>query len=136
MRPGGVHVMLSDVKRAFFRALAKRELYVELPPEDVGYEEGYVGRLRLALYGTRDAASLWQECLSQHLADIGFTRGKSKPCVFFHAERNIHTLVHGDDYATVGTLGDLNWMKIELENKFDMKTTMVGHSLFPLKGTS
>ena len=27
----GLHVMLSDVKRAYFHALAKRELYVELP---------------------------------------------------------------------------------------------------------
>ena len=55
---GGAHIMLSDVKRAYFHALAKRELYVELPVEDAGYQEGFVGRLRLALYGTRDAASL------------------------------------------------------------------------------
>ena len=120
--------MLSDVKRAYFHALAKRELYVELPPEDIGYQPGYVGRLRLALYGTRDAASLWQECLSQHLADIGFVRGKSNPCVFYNAERNIRTLLHGDDYASIGSVDALDWMRLELENKFDMKTTIVGHS--------
>ena len=38
-----VHIMLSDVKRAYFHALAQRELYVELPPEDSGYQSGYVG---------------------------------------------------------------------------------------------
>ena len=54
-----VHIMLSDVKRAYFNALAQRDLYVELPKEDAGYREGWVGKLRLALYGTRDAAQLW-----------------------------------------------------------------------------
>ena len=103
-RDQGVHVMLSDVKRAYFHALAKRELYVELPVEDAGYQEGYVGRLRLALYGTRDAASLWQECLSQHLLDIGFVRGKSNPCVFYNADKDVRTLVHGDDYASIGSV--------------------------------
>ena len=43
-RDGGAHVMLSDVKRAYFHALAKRELYVELPVEDAACREGYVGR--------------------------------------------------------------------------------------------
>ena len=81
-RPGdGLHLMISDVKRAYFNARAERELYVELPPEDVGYKPGYVGRLALALYGTRDAASLWQETLAGHLESIGFTRGRSNPCI-------------------------------------------------------
>jgi hypothetical protein len=106
-RERGTHVMLSDVKRAYFNAKAQRELYVELPPEDVGFQEGYVGRLALALYGTRDAASLWQECLAQHLAEIGFVRGRSSPCVFFHAGRKLRTLVHGDDYASVGCVDEL-----------------------------
>ena len=64
------HIMLSDVKRAYFHALARRDLYVELPEEDPNYKPGWVGRLRLALYGTRDVASLWQECLSKHLLNI------------------------------------------------------------------
>ena len=34
--------MLSDVKHAHSHALAQRELCVELPLEDAGYEEGYV----------------------------------------------------------------------------------------------
>ena len=66
---GGAHIMLSDVERAYFHALAKRDVYVVLP--DAGYQEGLVGRMRLALYGTRDEASLWQECLSDHLVACG-----------------------------------------------------------------
>ena len=73
------HIMFSDVKRAYFYAKARRELYVEVPPEDPGYFPGALGRLRLALYGTSDAASLWQECLAQHLESVGFTKGVSNP---------------------------------------------------------
>ena len=123
--------MLSAVKRAYFHAKANRELFVELPEEDEEYQEGYVGRLALALYGTRDAASLWQECLAEHLLSIGFVRGISNPCVYYNATRQLRALVHGDDYATSGSLQDLEWMRGELEGRFEMKTTMVGHSLAP-----
>ena len=51
--------MLSDVKRAYFHAKASCELYVELPHEDPCWPADAVGRLNLALYGTRDAATLW-----------------------------------------------------------------------------
>ena len=77
------HIMLSDAKRAYFYAMATRELYVELRREDPGFDdkECMVGRLRLALYGTRDAALPWQECLAEHLAECGFVRGVLNPCV-------------------------------------------------------
>ena len=45
---GGAHIVLSNVKRAYFHALAKRELYVELPAEDAGHQEGFVGRCLLS----------------------------------------------------------------------------------------
>ena len=51
------HLMLSDVKRAYFHAPAVRELYVELPDEDPGKAQGLVGKPKLSLYGTRDAAA-------------------------------------------------------------------------------
>ena len=63
------------------------------------YGEGMLGKLKLCLYGTRDAAKGWQETLSAHLETIGFTRGRGHPCVFYHAGRDITTLVHGDDYV-------------------------------------
>ena len=42
-----------DVRRAFFHAKCRREVYVELPPEDA--EEGMYGIQNVAMYGTRDA---------------------------------------------------------------------------------
>ena len=112
-RDGGANILVSDVNRVCFHASAKRELYVELLARKVGHREGYVGRLRLALYGTRDAASLWQECLSQHLESCGFERGRSNLVVFLNAEQYLRCLFRGDDYATVGSLENLVWLRAE-----------------------
>ena len=115
-RSNGIHIMLSHLKRAYLNALARRALYVELPREDPGDVWGQcaVGRLRLAFYGTRDAAQLWQECLAQHLVKIALVRGVSNPCIYHHSSRGIRVLVHGDDYASTGTLRELRWMKGQL----------------------
>ena len=36
----GIHIMMSDVKRAYFHASAKREIYVQLPREDPHWAPG------------------------------------------------------------------------------------------------
>ena len=51
-----------DVRRVYFHAKARREVYVKLPAEDS--EEGMCGRLNKAMYGTRDAAQNWTSILS------------------------------------------------------------------------
>ena len=77
--------MLNDVKRAYFHARAMRDVYVELPDEEKLRGEGdLVGKLQLCLYGTRNAASNWQETVAEHSESCGFPRGRSTPCVFFH----------------------------------------------------
>ena len=55
-----LHIMLSDVKRAYFHAAAQRELYVEIPREYPEWTPDAIGRLNLAMHDTRDAAKLWQ----------------------------------------------------------------------------
>ena len=59
-RTGGAEksVMLNDVSRAFFNARVTREVYVQLPAENIEEgEQGMVEGLNLCLYGTRDAAT-------------------------------------------------------------------------------
>ena len=54
---GGTVVALVDVRRACFHALARRRVFVELPPEDYqAGDEHMCVLLRYSLYGTRDAA--------------------------------------------------------------------------------
>ena len=121
-------VMTNDVRRAYFHATVSREVYVEIPDEDRGPEdEDVVGRLNLCLYGTRDAAHRWQETVSEHLEQIGFRRGVANPAVFYHEERDIATLVHGDDCMSSGYLTDMKWLESELAKRFEIKTQVIGH---------
>ena len=59
--------MINDVSRAYFYAKCSRNLYVELPVEYAEAHPDFIGKLRLCLYCTRDAALNWQETLSEHL---------------------------------------------------------------------
>ena len=74
-------VMINDVARAYFNAKIDRLLCCELPEEDEVEGEDLVGRLELCLYGIRDAARGWQECLAEHLVQLGFRRGTSRQLV-------------------------------------------------------
>ena len=127
-------IMLNDVSRAFFNAKVTREVYVQLPPEDIGPgEKDMVGKLNLCLYGTRDAAMNWQECVAEHLSKHGFKRGKAYPSLYVHPEKGIHTLIHGDDYVSVGNKEDVNWLKEKLESAFEIKTDIIGYQDEELK---
>jgi hypothetical protein len=52
--------------------------------------------------------------------------GKSNPCVFMHKARDIHTVVHGDDFTSEGELSQLKWMQKALEEKFALKSKVMG----------
>ena len=71
-----------DVRRAYFFAKVRREVYVDLPEED--WTPNMCGRLNQSMYGTRDAAQNWEEEYSSFLIGISFRRGKASPCVFYH----------------------------------------------------
>ena len=121
--------MTHDVKGAYFNAPIQGEVFVEIPQEDLTAEDraaDVVGRLRLSLYGTREAAGNWQRHLSAHLISIGFTPGSYSPCTYFHSERGVSVLVHGDDYCSTGRRRDLLWLKGELEKKYELKTSLLG----------
>ena len=82
-------VMVNDVSRAYFYAECTRVMYIELPKEDPEYDPDKLGRLRLCLYGTRDAAVNWQNTLSDHLVSIGFVCGIGHPTVFHHPAKYV-----------------------------------------------
>ena len=118
--------MINDVSRAYFYGEATRCMYIELPAEDPLYDPSMLGRLRLCLYGTRDAALNWQQTLSDHLVEAGFKRGVGHPSVFYHPSKDIWTLVYGDDYCSAGSPTALDWMEDLLVNKYDIKTQRIG----------
>ena len=119
-------LMVNDVSRAYFYAEATRCMYIEIPAEDPFYDPSMLGKLRLSLYGTRDAAVNCQQTLSDHLTEAGFKRGVGHPSVFFHPTKDIWTLVHGDDYFSAGPESSLDWMQQILAKKYEIKTQRIG----------
>ena len=78
--------MINDVRRAYFYAKNQRDVYIELSNGDKDYGKGILGKLRLCLYGIRDATKGWQETWSSRLESIGFRRGSGHPSVFWQPE--------------------------------------------------
>ena len=118
-------LMVNDVSRAYFYAKPQRKIFIELPPEDEEASAGEIGLLHVCLYGTRDAAKGWQNTLSQDLANIGYKRGVGHPAIFFHAEKDIMTLVHGDDYFSCGSDASLDWRDAELRKLYEIKSQRI-----------
>ena len=97
-------------------------IYVELAPEDrLPGEENMYGVLNYSMYGTRKAATNWQQHYTNVLNKIGFKTGLSNPCVFHHEQRGIITMVHGDDFASTQVqelMQILNGLELNLKKNF------------------
>ena len=122
-------VMINDVARAFFEAKATRQVCVELPTEGLTEEDkkrDVVGILNMSLYGTRDAATNWQKEVAKEMTTWGFERGKYNPCLYRHKGLDIITLIHGDDFVSVGTRESIHQFKENLASRFEIKTTIIG----------
>ena len=122
-------VMVNDVARAFFEAKVRRQVCVELPDEadTEGYAPGEaVGLLELSLYGTRDAAANFQQEVKDFMTKAAFKQSRYNPAMYYHPERNIRTLVHGDDFVTVARRKEAKWLKELLESRFEIKTKVIG----------
>jgi hypothetical protein len=115
----GKKIDFIDVRRAYFFAKAKREVYVDLIGEDS--EPGMCGRLAKIMYGTRDAAQNWKEEYTSFPVGTGFRKGRASPCVFFYKERNIRVVVHGDEFTVLGFNGQLDWFRNVISEKYEMK---------------
>ena len=123
-------MMTIDVRRAYFYAPAQRAVYIQIPAEDrEPGDEGMVGRLNLSLYGTRDAAMNWSAEYTRTLESHGFVKGVASPCNFRHPARGIDLTVHGDDFLIVGVHMALRWFKGILEQKYDIKSQILGPEL-------
>ena len=118
-RKEGMKLDFIYVRRAYFHANAQREVYVQLPEED--YEEGMCVMLVKAMYGTRDAAQNWEVAYIEFMESAGFVKGIASPCVFYNSQRNIRSVIHGDDFTMLGSEEDLDWFRVKIEERFEVK---------------
>ena len=96
-----------DVFGAYFHAKAQRLVLVKLPAEDCsGKDEGKIGLLKKSMYGTRDAASDWEQDSQGHLENWSYELGCSSTNLFHNKEKKTSGLTHGDDFVVTGTDGE------------------------------
>ena len=123
----GKVIMVNDVARAFFEAPMRRDLCFELPAEaDEG--EDIVGHLIMSLYGTRDASANFQEEVNSSMNKNKADQSKYSQSVYDNMECGLITLVHRDDFITVGNRKNIRWFKNKLEGRFEIKTKIIGQS--------
>ena len=120
--PDGRPLELSfvDIRKAYFNGIPKRRLHLFLPRE-MGQAKGAIAHLKRCVYGTRDAGLIWEECYSRALTDLGFRRGISSPCCFYHPGRAIAVVIHGDDFTALAAKDDLDWYEAQLSEVFELK---------------
>ena len=123
-------IMINDVARAFFEAPVQRLICIELPDEDLKKGERHedvVGLLKMSFYGTRDAASNFQNEVKIFMQGVGFRAGKYNTCTYWHCDRDIKTMVHGDDFVSSGAEEELRWLEAQMKGRFEIKTQILGH---------
>ena len=112
-------LMAMDVSCAFLYADAERDIFIRLPQED--HQEGFVGRLRKALYGTRGAPKLWQKELTKTLSEFGYRPSKLLPGVYSHSENGSWIVAHVDDLLCMGDFACLEKFRGDLMKKYECK---------------
>merc|ERR1711965_429190 len=55
------------------------------------------------------------------MKSLGFRRGRSSPCIFYHPIKDIKCSVHGDDFFSEGLPEALTWFENSLLAKFEGK---------------
>eukprot|EP00973_Karenia_brevis_P035143 4848496-Karenia_brevis.AAC.1 len=59
----------------------------------------------------RGAAAAWEKCYAEKFSGVVFSRGVSGGIVFYHPERDLSLVVHGDDFTFYGLDEDLRWIR-------------------------
>lgn len=83
-----------------------------------------VRKLTKALYGLKLAPRIWFNKLSESLKDLGFTKSKVDPFMFFFHNKNILTIVlaYVDDIIIMGSNSNYITLLIQaLHSKFHLK---------------
>ena len=113
-------VLFMDARKAHLNPLCEEHVYVALP-EEAGVAEGICGKLKFWMYGFGPAAQAWEGCYSRRMEEVGFKRGVGNAVVFYHGDRDVSVLVHGDDFVAVGEDEDIEWFRSLAVGWFEMK---------------
>ncbi|XP_078241937.1 uncharacterized protein LOC144586859 [Pogona vitticeps] len=71
-----------DITTAYLNADLKEELYMAKAPGFEGTKPELVYRLNKAIYGLKQSAKNWNDCLHQVLMKLGYKNGLADPCLY------------------------------------------------------
>jgi hypothetical protein len=91
----------------------------EIAEED--HQENMRGKLKKAMYGVSDAAQNWELEYTELMVEVGFTQGSHSACVFYHNEKSIRGVVHGDDCTALGSRAELDWLREVIQRRTEVK---------------
>ena len=115
-----------DVSRAYLHAKAQKTVLVKLPAKDCSGRK--IGLLEKNVYGTRDAATVWERDWQGHLASWGYELGRSARNLFHNKKRKTLGLTHGDEFCVTVTKWSLLELKKQLESVYPIKASIIGEA--------
>ncbi len=73
------------------------------------------------MYGFRPAAQAWENHYAKLMVEAGFRRGIAAAVAFWHPERDLACVVHGDDFIFTREDEDLDWIETLMHSWFEIK---------------
>ena len=114
-----------DAKNAFLNGdIPDNYCIFVYPPR--GYDQGYVWRLKKALYGLPIASKLWYEHVRSTIETAGWERSTFDPCLFYiKTEEALEgvIIIHVDDFLVAGNEQTILRLKDALFQTYTMKET-------------
>jgi len=91
----------ADIESAYLNAPVKEDIYLHIPQGLQEYEGKELTKkclkLKKSLYGLKQSARNWYECLTNWLKEEGFQESKTDPCLYTHEEMDGNVLIYVDD---------------------------------------
>lgn len=127
-------VIQLEVVRAFLYGGLDEVIYLSQPEGFINPEfPDHVWKLNSSLYGLKQSARQWHQCLGDHLKTIGFVPAQVDPSMYILKENGSITgtiLVHVDDILLAGTSSSIKKVKDLLSKKFQLtRNEEVSHFL-------
>ncbi len=114
-----------DVVAAYLQGTLDEEIYMEVPEGvNVKGKEGFVWKLKKAIYGLKQAGRQWKATLDAAMREFGFVKSNADDCLYILIEDGkiaLLVLVYVDDMAIAGPNGiRIEKFKTDLGDKFEI----------------
>ncbi len=109
-----------DVPQAFLKSKIDCDIFV-YPPKNFSEFPGQLLKLRLALYGAKQSAALWNQLINGFLLGLGFSPSPMDPCLYKRDDAII--ILFCDDLRVAGLPGTVATIKAALFDEFQITTS-------------